>query len=181
MTKPSDDFIDDTSFEAGQTDSASVPSGGLFDLSGVKADVRGTPPPLPNGVYNCIVEDVTWGPSKNSGSLMLTWVFKIVNGEHASRQIYDWTILKDKNGKVDVRGLAKLKAYLQVVAPDTDLSSFDPAVFAASKAAVNALCMLKLKVTGKAGEERNNVIDIMPYNENNDLGLEDPGSELDIL
>ncbi len=179
-----DSLDNDNAFDAAAASGfAPTPSAGLFDLTDVKADASGNPPAMPAGLYNCVVEDVKWGKSQNSGALMLTWRFKVINGEHASRTVMDWVILVDKAGKRDPRGMAKLKAYMQVVTPDYDLTAFDPDAYANSRSALNALCVLKLKLSKQNGEDRNNVIDVLPYNEDADLGGESAGMNdgLDLL
>ncbi|MGL5075377.1 MAG: DUF669 domain-containing protein, partial [Waterburya sp.] len=71
------------------------------------------PPPIPAGRYSAIIDELTFGPSQSSGNIMITWKFRIADGEHKGKQIRDYTVIQKANKEMDRRGIAKCKKYIQ--------------------------------------------------------------------
>jgi hypothetical protein len=111
---------------------------------------------IPPGTYNAIVENVTFGPSQNSGSPMLTWEFRITDPAYENRKLFFHTVLNKEFG------VKMLKRTLLRICPDIDLSNFSPKAFAETGAALGLPCRLKVTVRTYQGEKRNNVKEVLP-------------------
>lgn len=127
-----------------------------------EADAAG-PPPVDAGVYNVIVDDLSYGKSQRSGNFMFTWKLRIVGGEFDDRTLMDFHVLfvvAGKNKGIDKRGLAKAKTFIKAMGIDTPLGKFDPAEFAESGAAIGARGRAKVGIQ-KSDQGKRNVINGM--------------------
>lgn len=126
------------------------------------ADADG-PPPIPPGRYPAIVDELTFGASQSSGNLMITWKFRISDGEHKGKSLRDYTVIQKADKEMDRRGIAKCKKYIQVVTPEYNLSGqFSPVEYVRGGYAVGKPCSLVVRVTpasskGPAGNSINDI------------------------
>ncbi len=74
---------------------------------------------IPKGVYDVIVDELTYGKSKTSGAPMFTWVFAIDGGDHAGRKLYYYTSFSPKALKGTKTSLVRIDA-------ETFAGQFDP-------------------------------------------------------
>lgn len=111
---------------------------------------------MPPGVYNVIVENVEYGPSKSSGNPMLTWQFKVIDEPYENRMLFFHTVLNKEFG------VKMLKRTLVRVCPDIDLANFSPAKFAEEGEALGLPARIKVRVRPYQGEKRNDVQDVLP-------------------
>jgi len=65
---------------------------------------------IPKGVYDVIVDELTYGKSKSSGAAMFTWVFAIDGGDHAGRKLYYYTSFSPKALKGTKTSLVRIDA-----------------------------------------------------------------------
>jgi hypothetical protein len=127
--------------------------GMVIDLDGVDENLPGFVA-LPPGIYDAVVENVEYGPSK-AGNPMLTWTFTLTDPEYKNRKMfYHCTLNKEA-------GVASLKRTLVRVLPDHGFSAFNPKNFADEGSAIGAECRVKLNVKPYNGEKRNNVVDVL--------------------
>lgn len=110
---------------------------------------------LPAGVYNCTVENVEYGLSKNGNNPMMTWTFKVTDAEYENRLLFFHTVLNKE------LGVASLKKILVRVCPDANLSSFNPQGFADEGIALGLPCRAKVKIRPYQGEKRNQVTEVL--------------------
>lgn len=111
---------------------------------------------MPSGVYNAIVENVTFGPSQNGNNPMLTWEFRVTDPPYENRKLYFHTVLNSEFG------VKMLKRTLLRVCPDVDMANFSPRAFAETGAALGLPCRLKVTIRPYQGERRNNVKEVLP-------------------
>lgn len=110
---------------------------------------------IPPAVYNCVVDNTEFGPSKNNNP-MITWVFKVVDSEYEGRLLFHHTTLNNP------RGLQRLKQILTRIVPDVDLKSFNPEKFASEGQALGYPCRVKVRIRPYQGQKRNDVQDVLP-------------------
>lgn len=143
----------------GDSVGADTDNGGLvFNLTDVQED-KGFEV-LPKGDYNAVVDELEFGDSA-SGNPMITAKFKITDGEHADRVLFDYWVLAGKGAEF---GLGKLKKFLTRITPEADLTAFNPEQFAEDGIAIGRELVLSVRVTKQKkgeykGELRNNVHD----------------------
>jgi len=65
---------------------------------------------IPKGVYDAVVDDLTYGLSKTSGKGMFTWVFAIEGGDHDGRKLYYYTSFSPKALKGTKTSLVRIDA-----------------------------------------------------------------------
>lgn len=126
----------------------------VLDLDQVSEDVQFEA--LPPGIYNCIVENTEFGPSKSSGNPMITWVFKVIDEPYVNRLLFNHTTLNNDMGK------SRLKKILLRVVPDVDMSRFNPARFCDEGVAIGLPCRVKVRIRPYQGQKRNDVTDVLP-------------------
>lgn len=140
-------------------------SGGLvFDLTDTKEDTGFEV--MPKGNYPAVVDELEFGDS-SKGNAMITAKFKVTEGEHTDRVVYDYWVL---NGKGAEFGLGKLKKFLTRVMPEVDITQFNPTDFAEEGTAIGRELTLVLGVQKQTkgdykGEMRNTVRDILAASE----------------
>lgn len=110
---------------------------------------------LPKGEYECIVEDVEFKFSKN-GAPMLTWKFKVVDGEFAKRILFNHTVLNNDFG------IAMLKKTIVSSGCEVDMASFNPQEFSDNGDAIGLPILLKVGIQTYDGKKTNNVKDVLP-------------------
>lgn len=121
MANSNDAFAPPTDEDYGQSvfeDGGSL----IVDLSGVselKFEL------IPKGIYDAVVEELNYGPSKSSGSPMFTWILAIEGGDYAGRKLYYYTSFSQKA----IRGT---KTSLMRIDPETFGGQFNPAEVAES-------------------------------------------------
>jgi hypothetical protein len=135
-------------------------AGLVFDLTDVKEDTGFEV--LPKGTYPVIVDELEFGES-SKGDPMFTAKFKVTEGEHEGRVLFDYWVLGGNGAEF---GLAKLKKFLTRVCPDANLAAFNAQAFADEAVAVNRECSVVVGVqkqkTGEyKGELRNQIRDIL--------------------
>ncbi|MMZ45236.1 hypothetical protein D3C76_403760 [compost metagenome] len=139
---------------------AATDGGGLvFNLTDVKEDSGFEV--LPKGDYNAVVDELEFGESKK-GNPMVTVKFKITDGEHENRVLFDYWVLAGDGAEF---GLGKLKKFLVRIMPEMDLSAFNVESFAEEALAIGREVTLsvrvqKVKKGEYAGTFRNNIGDI---------------------
>jgi hypothetical protein len=80
----------------------------LLDLSGVTE--QGTP--IPDGTYSVIVEKAEVSPTKTGGE-MIKVQYKIKEGPHSGRNIFDQFNIKNQNPQAVQIGLGQLKGMMK--------------------------------------------------------------------
>lgn len=134
-------------------DTMAAPSSGvgIIDLTNIPENPRHEI--IPAGTYDATVESVDMETSRNSGTLMLTWRFKI---ETSTKIVYYHTTLTGN-------GLMMLKRVLTQLAPcaneTVDLANFKPNN--AALQFVGCPCRVKVRVETYQGEQRNKVSEVM--------------------
>lgn len=84
------------------------------DFTGVEVN-DGDFEPLPEGVYNCSVFDITVEENKKGDGNYLKWQLKVLDDKYNNRRLWYNTSLKPQS-------LWKLKQILNRIAPDIDWS-----------------------------------------------------------
>lgn len=80
-----------------------------FDASQVEPD-KGRDP-LPEGTYLCMVEKAEEKPTSKPGGLQLVIVMRVLEGEHAKRQIWHRINLQNANAQCVQIGRAQLSSF----------------------------------------------------------------------
>lgn len=143
------------------TENTGTDTGSLvFDLSDVKEDTGFDL--IPKGTYPAIVDEMEFTES-SSGNPMMAVKYRITEGEHEDRLLFDYWVLAGNGAEF---GLGKLKKFLSRVMPEVDLSAFNPAEFADSGDAVNKELQVVVKIQTQKkgeykGEKRNQVSDLL--------------------
>jgi hypothetical protein len=87
---------------------------------------------VPPSVYNCIVEKVEVGPTKDKSKVGMTIIYKITEGDEAGKSVREWkqipTPADPKNlSPDDKRAMSFLKArMLDLGIPETKINSVKP-------------------------------------------------------
>jgi len=110
---------------------------------------------LPPGVYDALIENTEYGISANGGNPMITWQFRITDGEYANRMQFTHTVLNKE------LGVATLKKIIIRCVPEVDMGSFNPKKFCDEGTALGFACRLKLKIDLYKGEKRNRVVEVL--------------------
>ncbi len=127
--------------------------GGLVvDLSGVDEDAGYEL--LPRAIYNCVVDDLEFGYSQNSGNPMWTWRVEVEDGDFAGRKLFTHTTFNEG-------GLPRTKKAIMRVHPQLLEGPFDPEEVAASGVMVGLRCRVRVDIRPYQGEKRNNVREIL--------------------
>ena len=127
-----------------------------FDLTNVST--KNTP--LPEDTYDCVIKEVHTDRLSSGGHPQAVVVSEIQGGEFNGRQIWDYLVLRQHDGKPNEISLKQLKRYYEAVLgkdeaarisnPNTDLL-------------INGRVKLVLNVKpDNHGEDRNNVKRILP-------------------
>jgi hypothetical protein len=126
----------------------------VLDLDGVD-DSMPEFEALPPGVYDCVIEDTTFGRSNNGNNPMISWQFKVIEQPYEGRLLFYHTVLnKDA-------GLARLKRLLSRICPDVSLSGFKPQAFCEEGIALGRECCVKVRIKMYQGKRRNDVTDVL--------------------
>ena len=154
------EFVEDVKPEGeafGMDDSEG--DGFVVDLSGVDDD--GRPEAMPRGIYDAVVDDLTFDHSQSSGNPMWTWILKVEGGEYDGRTLYYHTVFTEKAVPRVKRALKNLQTdegYAQALLE----TKFDPSEVADEGKLLGGRC--RLKVTTRKYDNRltNNVQDLLP-------------------
>lgn len=132
----------------------------VFDLSNVE-EQQGFEL-LPKGKYPAIVDEMDFSESQ-AGNPMIATKYKVVEGEHEGRVLFDYWVLTGNGAEF---GQAKLKKFLVRVCPEVDLSAFNPADFCEEGVAIGRECLLDVAIQTQKkgdykGEKRNTIRDVL--------------------
>lgn len=114
---------------------------------------------MPKGEYECLIDDCEFGYSQSSGAPMITWKFKVVEGEFANRVLFFHNVLNKEFG------LALLKKTLVSSGADVPLAGFNPQKFADEGEALGLPIRVVVGTQKYKGELRNTVKDVKPSQE----------------
>lgn len=134
----------------------------VLDLSSVDESKTGFEA-MPKGDYECIVDDCEFGTSQKSGNPMLTWKFKVVEGDFANRVLFFHNVLNKQFG------LALLKKALIAIGSEADLAGFNPQKFADEGDAIGLPIRVTVGIQKYQDEKRNNVKDVSASQESGDF------------
>lgn len=139
--------------EGMETEGGEGQEGGLtVDLSGV--DENAGFELIPRGIYNCVVDDLEFGYSQNSGNPMWTWRVEIEDGDFAGRKLFTHTTFNEG-------GLPRTKKAIMRVAPELLEGPFDPEEVANDGTMVGKRLRIRVDIRPYQGEKRNNVREIL--------------------
>lgn len=124
------------------------------DLTGVDENSGGFEA-MPRGMYDCLIDDCQFGPSKNSGNPMWTWVLEVESGDYAGRKLFFHLPFTENM-------LPRIKKILNRIVPSLAATAFDPAKVAAEGTLVGVRCKVRVDTRPYEGQIRNNVRDILP-------------------
>lgn len=133
--------------------------GMVFNLSDVDEKGSGFAC-MPKGNYEAICDDVEFGESKK-GNPMMTFKFKITEGEFEKRVLFLHATLNQKFG------LATLKKTIINLGMDVDWAHFNAQEFADEGDAIGLPIILNVGIQKYEGEKRNNIKDTKPSQEGN--------------
>ncbi len=119
---------------------------------------------LPNGVYDAVVDDLTFGDSSN-GNPMVTVVWRLTGDEYKNRKLYDFYTLNN------TFGVSRIKSFLVNVVPEQPLSAFSPERFANDGMALGRNARIRVATRRYQGEMRNNVKEVLPAAQGGTNGL----------
>lgn len=126
----------------------------IIDMSSVDENAGGFQI-LPRGIYPCIVDNVDFGASKNSGNPMFTWTFEVSEGDFANRKLFFHSVLTAEQ-------MPRLKKILQRIAPELLEGPFNAREVADQGSLVGKSCRVRVDIRKYEGEDRNNVRDVLP-------------------
>jgi len=139
---------------AAQSESAAFDEGMVIDLSNVDPEAGGFAV-MPRGMYNCVVDDLTFGPSQRSGNPMWTWTFEVEGGDYAGRKLWFYSPFTE-----DMK--PRITKVLSRIAPELLSGPFSPGDIAAQGTLVGKRAKLRVDIRKYEGKDRNNVRDILP-------------------
>lgn len=128
----------------------------MIDMSDVPDDAGGFEV-LPRGIYDVIVDDVTYGISQRSGNPMWTWVFELESGDYKNRKLFFHTVLTPAQ-------LPRAKKILTFMMPELLASPFSPEQVANEGILLGKRARCRIDIRKYEGEDRNNVRDVLPPN-----------------
>lgn len=166
MTADDDDDDDDDNefFDDAPSQGEGGGGGMVMDLSDTSDELPSFDP-VPPGVYPVFLQEADFGQSQRSGKDMVTWVFEIPEGhEYGGRRFWYHTVLEKT-------GLNRLKRLLVRIAPDVDLSAFDPET--TPQTLLGKRAQAKVGMRMYQGEKTNNVKDILPPKDGEDPFFDD--------
>jgi hypothetical protein len=105
---------------------------------------------IPKGTYLAEVDECTYGMSKTSGSPMLSFRFRIIEGQYADRKLPFWLSFSAK-------ALPGTKANLNRLAPELISQAFKPRELADQGYFHGKLVRIRVDVQEYQGEMRNNI------------------------
>jgi len=108
---------------------------------------------MPRGMYNCVVEELNFEYSQNSGNPMWTWVLAVEDGDYAGRKLFFHTVFAGG-------GLPRTKKTLSRVRPQLLEGPFNPEEVAAEGSLQGMKVRARVDVRPYQGEQRNNVKDL---------------------
>ena len=117
---------------------------------------------LPKGIYNCVVSELNFEYSQNSGNPMWSWVLEVNEGEYAGQKLFFHTVWKGK-------GLPITKKAIKEVAPELFEAPFDPEVVAAEGTLLGRQVRARVDIRTYEGTKRNNVKALMKAAEGSDF------------
>lgn len=158
-TPEATETADDINFATGGGEGSFEDNGEGFviDMSGVDENAADFPV-LPRGLYPAIVEQLDFGPSKNSGNPMWSWRFEISEGEYAGQKLFYYSVLTAEQ-------LPRLKKVLMRIAPELLETAFNPKTVADQGVLIGKACTIRVDVKPYEGKPRNNVRDVLPAQE----------------
>jgi len=117
---------------------------------------------IPKGVYDCVVSELTFEYSQNSGNPMWTWVLEVNDGEHSGNKLFFHTVWAGK-------GLPLTKKVISEVAPELFESPFDPEQVANEGTLLGRSVRARVDIRMYEGSKRNNVKTLMKAGEGSDF------------
>ena len=80
---------------------------------------------LPDGEYNCLLEDVTSRVSEEKGTHWISFKFSILNGDYANRLIFVNFFFTEKSMERSIKSINKLAYDFGYQLPVTAFSTYD--------------------------------------------------------
>ncbi|HNQ97314.1 MAG TPA: DUF669 domain-containing protein [Treponemataceae bacterium] len=134
----------------------------MTNLGGVTEDAG--PECMPRGVYDVIIDEVTYGISQRSGNPMWTWKFEVEEGDYANRKLFFHTPFIENS-------LPRLKKILGRIAPELIETPFDPEALANEAYFSGKRCRVRVDISKYEGQNRNSVKDVLPPSEEGASGF----------
>lgn len=110
---------------------------------------------LPRGIYDCIVDECTYGNSQRSGNPMWTWVFEVSGGDYAGRKLFYHTPFMEST-------MPRVKKIVGILAPELLTQKFNPEALAGDNFFAGKSIRARVDVRKYEGQNRNNVRDVLP-------------------
>ena len=110
---------------------------------------------IPRGQYPCVVDELTFEYSQNSGNPMWSWRLEVEDGEYAGRKLFFHTVFAGN-------GLPRTKKTISRVAPELLEGPFDPQQIADDGVLLGRRVKARVDVRMYEGSKRNNVKDLFP-------------------
>jgi len=145
--------------EAAQMEGGAESGALVVDLSGVSDETE--LPVIPRGIYNAVVDELTFGYSQSSGNPMWTWRFEIPDGEYTGRKLFFHSPFVESM-------LPRVKKVLSRVAPELLSGPFDPEKIADEGVLLGKACRIRVEIKPYEGKARNNVRDVLASEEGGD-------------
>lgn len=109
---------------------------------------------LPAGKYNAVIHEVIFGQSK-AGKPMLTWVFKIEDGDFKDRQMRLWTVTN-----LDFHVKIIYKIIFRCLKDVVDMKAFNPQELADNGAVIGRRCVIDVSLE-EGADFPNSVKDVL--------------------
>lgn len=139
--------------------SATGEAAGSNEEEGFVVDFANVPdqaafPVIPRGVYDAVVDDLTFGHSQSSGNPMWTWRFELEGEEHKKRKLFFHSTFIAST-------MPRVKKTLAALAPELLSAPFDPKKVAESGEMLGRRCRLRVDISKYQNQDRNNVRDVL--------------------
>ena len=113
---------------------------------------------LPRGVYPVVIQECEFSFSQAKGTPMWTLRLEVEDGDYAGRVLFTHMVMAGK-------GLPITKKYLSRLAPQLLEAPFDAQDEDVIESMIGLRCRAKVVVRKYDGEDRNNVRDLIPADE----------------
>lgn len=110
---------------------------------------------IPRGMYNCVVDELSFEHSQRSGNPMWSWRLEVEDGDYAGRKLFFHTVFAGD-------GLSRTKKTISRVAPELLEGPFNPQEVADNGTLVGRRVKARVDIRPYEGEQRNNVKDLFP-------------------
>jgi hypothetical protein len=124
----------------------------VIDLGGIQAL---TFEALPKGIYDAVLDEFTYGPSKSSNKPMFTAVWKVEGGDYDGRKLYQYYSFSEKA----IRGT---KAQLMRLDAEKFAGQFNPTAIAESGEMLGTRKKLKVTIQDGQNGEPSNSVNVQP-------------------